>query len=710
MKPQRMMLAICAATLMHGHAMANGENSLDTINIGEVVVTATREEKPLSEVAENTSIIKEERIRQVNPAHPSEILNQVAGVHVNNLGGEGHMTSIRQPISTGNVYVFLEDGLPTRPSGFFNHNGLYEINIPQAERVEVTKGPGTALYGSDSIGGLINVITKQSPDEPELSLNAETGSYDWRRFLISGGSPIGEKAGFRLDLNSTQNGGYRDSADYERTSGTLRLDGYWNEALTSKAIISLSHIDQAGVDGLDADDYYTRPQFNRFRNDVARREVTALRVSNEFSYELDNQNLFTFTPFYRYNNMKLMPSWMINFDPNDRDYDFQSFGAQTKYRYRTPDKKTEFITGVDVDYSPSTYREVRIDLVNNGEFIDDTTPNGRTNYDFDANQLTISPYIHTEHQVTERFRATAGLRYDYISIDYTDNLAASVSETGFDSAGRFTHLRPDSQTVDFEHLSPKLGLIYNVAPKNDIYANYRHSFQAPTVNTLFRPGSTPDSDHLKPMKTDSFEVGLRGSYDWLSYNATYFYMMIDDLIVNYVSGNDRLATNAGETIHQGIELTLNGQVTPEWAFQASGTYTHQEYEDFTATYFDTTTFSNVELDNSGNKVARAPTTIGNLVVEYKPKALDGTRFEVEWEHLGEYYVDETNTSEYEGHNLFNFRTAYEINDDVEIYGRLLNITDRRYSVLTSRQPSPTSLINYRPGNPRTVFAGIRAKL
>jgi outer membrane cobalamin receptor len=69
------------------------------------------------------------------------------------------MTAIRQPITTGGVYLFLEDGLPTRPTGFFNHNGLYEIDIPNSGRVEVTKGPGSALYGSDAIGGIFKMFT-----------------------------------------------------------------------------------------------------------------------------------------------------------------------------------------------------------------------------------------------------------------------------------------------------------------------------------------------------------------------------------------------------------------------------------------------------------------------------------------------------------------------------------------------------------------------
>jgi outer membrane receptor protein involved in Fe transport len=86
-------------------------------------------------------------------------MNQVPGVAVGVTNGEGHTTAIRQPFTTSPVYLFLEDGIPTRSTGFFNHNALYEIDIPQAGGIEVVRGPGSALYGSDAVAGVINVLT-----------------------------------------------------------------------------------------------------------------------------------------------------------------------------------------------------------------------------------------------------------------------------------------------------------------------------------------------------------------------------------------------------------------------------------------------------------------------------------------------------------------------------------------------------------------------
>ena len=87
-------------------------------------------------------------------------------MYVDVTNGEGHMTAIRQPLSTQPLYLYLEDGIPTRSTGFFNHNAMYEVNVPQSGGIEVFKGPGTALYGSDAVGGVINVLTRPAPLEP----------------------------------------------------------------------------------------------------------------------------------------------------------------------------------------------------------------------------------------------------------------------------------------------------------------------------------------------------------------------------------------------------------------------------------------------------------------------------------------------------------------------------------------------------------------
>jgi Outer membrane cobalamin receptor protein len=141
-------------------SFANEESLETTTPLHTVIVSASREEQLLSETPASIGVIGEDAIRTVGATHPQQILSQVPGVAVSVTNGEGHTTAIRQPFTTSPLYLFLEDGLPIRATGFFNHNALYELDLPMAGGIEVTRGPGSALYGSDAIGGIINMLTR----------------------------------------------------------------------------------------------------------------------------------------------------------------------------------------------------------------------------------------------------------------------------------------------------------------------------------------------------------------------------------------------------------------------------------------------------------------------------------------------------------------------------------------------------------------------
>ncbi|MBN8430249.1 TonB-dependent receptor [Microbulbifer salipaludis] len=687
-----------------GLAVAASPQNPDSV-LEQVIVTATREAKVRAELAESVGVIDEAALEHIAPAHPADALNRVAGVHVNNLGGEGHMTSIRQPISTAGVYLFLEDGIPTRPTGFFNHNGLYEINVPQSAQLEVTKGPASALYGSDAIGGVINAVTKAAPDSPEITLNGELGADGWQRALISGGNPLGQHSAFRLDLNSTASEGFREEAEYSRTSMSGRLDSRFAEGWDSKTVLSYSTIDQSGVSGLEEDDYRNNVEKNLYHGDIGYREVEAFRLSSELAYTPSDNSLVTATPFIRHNTMAMMPSWMVTYDPNIRDTEFSSYGLLLKYRHNFV--RGEVIVGVDADYTPSEYREERIQVFRDGEIFTDYARTGELTYHFEAEQSSISPYVHAEFAPSERWRLSAGLRYDVFEVDYEDQLGTPNTDAA--------HFRPASQSRDYDNLSPKLGAVYRLSDNHQLYASYRHAFRAPTVGTLFRPGSSEGTTELEPVTSVSQEIGLRGIVaEGVNYEVAVYDMTTENDIVSYISntdeGNDRKTTNAGETSHKGVEVSVQAPIGQAWQLGVSYAAMRQQYEDYSYVFsrFDPGCFCTVRenLNFAGNDISRAPQSLANVTLAYTPEWLNGLRMELEWSHMGDYYTDETNTQKYAGHELLNLRATHDFGEDLSVYARLSNITDERYSTYTSNQVGDEDL-SYRPGLPRSLFAGVR---
>lgn len=670
----------------------------DFDGIENIVVTATREAKKIAEIADSISAISFGDLERIAPTHPAEALNTIPGVHVNNLGGEGHMSAIRHPITTSSVYLFLEDGVPTRPSGFFNHNGLYEINIPLSGRVEVIRGPGSALYGSDAVGGIINSITRSSPEDPELVLNVEVGAFGWKRGMLSGGMPLNERHGARLEVNYTDNEGYRDDTDYDRQSVTLRTDHSPSDRLQVKNLVTWTKVNQSGSSSLEFDDYMTDPSRNLFASDIAGREVDALRVSSEISWERDDENLLTFTPFYRDNTMALMPSWMMSYDPNIRETEFQSFGLLAKYRHNFRDKGT-IIVGVDFDDTTSTTQEQQILPTLDGDVYVDYVLTGQTNYDYDADQRVTSPYAHFEWRTGEKIRWEFGLRYDLFDVSYVDNIASAP----FDPR----HRRPASQDVDFDQLSPKAGVVYTVNDDVNLYANYRHSFRSPPIGSMFRSGSSQDTDQLEAIEIDSFEAGLRGKWGPVRIEATAYHMVKKNDIVSFVEGYDRKVANAGETRHMGLELGLQAKITDEISFTGAWAINDHEYEDFEYIFTQYYPVFFRETRNfAGNKLGKAPRDIGTFRLNLTPSSAPALSFQIEWEHMGPYYTDETNTRQYNGHDLLNLRANYIIRDGLEVYARVMNLGDTTYSTYTSNQVGDPD-ISYRPGRPRTAYLGLR---
>lgn len=667
----------------------------ESMDLGEITVTGLREETPKARTAETSGGVSAAQIQEVKPGHPTEIMGRIPGVHVNITGGEGHMTAIRQPLTTSPVYLFLEDGIPTRSTGFFNHNALYEVNIPQAGGVEVTKGPGTALYGSDAIGGVVNVLTAPPPAAQEASLTAEFGEYGWKRLLATAGDSW-EQDGLRGDLNITHTDGWRDGTEYDRQSATVRWDRFLDTNTSMKTVVAASNIDQqtAGTSVLPKADYLNNPTLNY--TPISYREVQALRVSMAYEKE-DAQSLLSVTPYVRQNSMDYMPNWSFTYDPNVSDASNNSFGLLLKYRHDLPRWNSRVVVGADIDHSPGTRTERSIDAIKEGNIYTSYTL-GPVIYDYDVTYQAVSPYLHLEAEPVDRLRLIAGLRYDSMSYDYDNKMADGtlvVRPTSTSFPVVYNH--PSDTTVDFSHLSPKFGVVYSFTDDLNGFASYRHAFRAPSESQLFRPGKAANSTGLDPVKADSYELGVRGKVGHrVRYEASVYRMIkTDDILTYKYPDNSQEIMNAGETLHEGFEIGASIRLTERLIFDMAYANTRHTYEDWSPT---------ATVDYSGNEMSAAPEEIINARLAWRPAQLNGGRVELEWERLGSYWMDDENTVEYGGHDLFNLRASYPVDERLEVYARIMNLLDETYA--TRAQYSTSKGEEYAPGMPRTFYAGV----
>jgi outer membrane receptor protein involved in Fe transport len=206
---------------LSGHAVAQTSTALDTI-----VVSGSRSETKLSETPVSIGAVSRAQWDADKPKSVGEIINRIPGVHWNDLGNEQHSMGIRQPISTNAVYQYLEDGIPIRPLGVFNHNALNETNMNGSSGVEVVKGAASSLYGSNAVGGAVNFLTQRASRTPTGYVGIRHDNTDGFTRVDSGASNTWGDLGLRFSHYSSQ----RDTNNWQQYSGgkkdsfTLRGD------------------------------------------------------------------------------------------------------------------------------------------------------------------------------------------------------------------------------------------------------------------------------------------------------------------------------------------------------------------------------------------------------------------------------------------------------------------------------------------------------
>lgn len=661
------------------------ERALDVVGI---LVTADRAARRLDQVAASVGVVGRRAIEETQPTHPSELMGQVPGVWVNVTGGEGHMTSIRQPLTTDPVYLFLEDGVPTRSTGFFNHNALYEVNVPQADRVEVVKGPANALYGSDAIGGVVNSVTRAPAADADQELTLEGGAYGYARALASISRRFGSD-GVRLNANYTRTDGWRDGTAYDRLALDLRWDRTFANGVAMKTVVSWSTIDQktAGTSAISLDDYRHDPTANY--TPISYRAVGAFRVSSALEGRVGDWQLSA-TPYGRVNTMDMLPNWALTFDPAIWESSHSSLGLLAKAGRDLPFGEGRLVVGIDLERSPGDRLERAIDPVREGAVFTDYSE-GQLLYDYDVTFRQASPYLHTEFSLTERVRLTAGLRYDALGYDYETAIAPTQD-------GR--HRVPADARRSFRAWTPKFGVTVQASDEITLFGAARRGFRAPSEGQLFRQGVADNTLDLEPVKATSLEAGVRGRVaDRLTWEASVYRMTKVDDILSFQHDDGTTETqNAGETLHRGVELGLALALAQGLRLEGAWTFARHRYESWTPSG---------DLDFAGQQMEHAPKRMGNVRLTHDGDALGGLRVTAEWVHLGPYFIDPANQHEHAGHDLLNLRAAMDIHDGLGLFVRLNNVADTRYAERVSYNAFRGA--EFAPGMPRTLYFGLRVR-
>jgi len=622
--------------------------------------------------------------------HIQEALVRVPGANFARGNGQEYLPSLRSPVLTGaggcGSVLTAVDGVPLRASGFCNINELFDAHTEIAERIEVIRGPGSALYGANAMHGVINVITPAATPEPEYRLGLEGGPHDYMRVKYRASNTVGAQ-GMWVGFTADHDGGYRHDSGYDQQKMTLRHE-YIGEGLTVTTSLSMTNLNQETAGYVVGEDAYRDDHLrNDNPNPEAYRDTRSVRLASHIDYQLGGSAFLTLTPYVRYTDMDFLQHFLPG-DPLEENGQ-KSVGLQSAYHNRFGD--VQIVTGVDLEYTDAFLKQSQDAPTEGSAFLVATIPEGR-HYDYEVDAVVAAPFVHSVWQLTERLAMTAGLRYEVVRYDYDNKMRdGRTDENGVPCGfGGCRYSRPADRSDRFENWSPKLGLVYDLTDDHQVYLNLAQGFRAPQATELYRLQRDQDKARLESEELLSAELGARGQFERLSYEVALFAMKKRHEIFR---DSDFFNVADGETRHRGVELALGYRWNDYWDVALAASYAEHEYSDHRLSG---------GIDIYGNDVDSAPHEFGSARLGWN--FLPGGRAELEWVHQGDYYTDPENLHRYDGHNLFNLYSDWQLTRNWKMKLRVTNLMDRKYA----ERADYTSFSGdrYFPGEPRSFYVGV----
>ena len=647
------------------------QNSFANTALEDVTVTtATKTEKNIDGVSASVIIVTKEDIEKISASTLKDVFEKIPSINAQ-FGRFPHPSSASKASVSirgagANGTLILIDG--KRLSG--ETEGPYELNrIPAAmiERIEIVKGSMSTLYGSDAIGGVINIITKKV-DKNNSTLDVKYGQ--------NGHGEAKEKnvnfttAGKKEDIKYKLFGSIIDTSSYSKNKS------YTQVATNPTTGAVLAANPQNGINGTNkvtfGDDSNVKNIGTRIEKDLN----DSVTLGVDLNY-LDENREGTYIGSAQYAGGGLIKNTPVNSEDNNRRFDVSSdlkyqinddLSGQTKV-YRSYYKKrnettpitfegpvsTKFSANVTIDTIESnlTYSLNDSNIITTGvEFREETRDSSAINpvassSDFITKKVKYeSLFVQDEIALTDSLNATMGARYDKIS--NADNKATIQA-----------------------------GLVQKLTENTNLRANYAQGYRAPDIAELYvvspsyKDGKRFGSDviygpkttayDLKPEQSQTFEIALSNRLEKLFSEIVLFNTKIDDKIelVSYGAGNAKYYTseNLDKVDIKGVELNLDY------------TLNHNADLNFNLTYLNT-------KDKSTNKdLIFTPDLSASLGFNYK--ILSNVATNLSLRYLGEQYSDTQNSATTDDYTLVDVGVNYDVNKTLTLYTGIDNIFDKK---------------------------------
>lgn len=624
------------------------------------------QEDSISKIPGAAVIVSQEQIQQFTPSSTEEILKRVSGVYVKPEEESAIVANIgmRGISSADYKTLILEDGVPVAAGLFVGNGRYYNPRIQRMDSIEVLKGSSALRYGPMNIGGVVNYRTKQPKDGALVDLSI--GSWDTYKTTVElGGSSPTKDSNVGAILSWAKSDGFMDKGyemkDAVIKAGTAIGDNQW-------VGVKFTHYENdANISyrGQFLGEYHAKKQNNPAPDDWFLTERNSFDINHRWDINADTelQTLVYWSEmnrdYWRYGvnatASQAAGRWIYTDNVSGNNRAFERIGAET----RLIAKNTIFNIPGEAEIGLRLMNEKMDDVTINAKRA--TPRSGTTAKDTKDSAKSVALYAQNRFDISDQLSVTPGVRverYEQQRDDKQKNETVKTSNT---------------------EVMPGLGVTYQFIPAVQLYAS---------VYKAFSPALNGDSlSGMKDQKLDaetavSWELGLRGQQDVVRYELTAFRMDFDNQIIPANSNSDFQSTNGGKTYNQGLE----GAVSLEFenGFDVFANLTWIANAEFKGDRYN----KNGSLKSKdGDRVPYTPEWVANLGVGY---TYAGLRSQLSANYTGSQFTDELNTKpiventsgfftgKIDAYTTVDLTTRYTLNDQVEFYGAVKNLEDKRY--------------------------------
>jgi vitamin B12 transporter len=602
--------------------------------LNQPVYAPFRREAPVRDSTRPVYVINREQIEAQGARTVQEALKYLPGILSDGTAGGQLGALSSQLIRGGNSaqVLILLDGRPVNDVGFFGGFDLSEFTTDNVERIELLPGGGSTLYGSDALGGVINIVTRAPSTKPEVTVQAAAGSFGLNEQAIQtrgktgglgwtlGYSRIQADNNFPFKIDRIGLEDRRENADVLYNNLNLKLEGQLGDR-NKLSFSTLYLTKQFGVAGgvpiLNSIGEFNTltPKAEQYTDEVLLDLVWQSKLGSGDDSLLTSRVYVDFLK-YNYNNP----------DPNTfgtkDDVNRRAAGVQVQHNWQFA--KNQTIT-YGFDYRNTRSRNITF------TYGLDTTD---VNYDGDISQGAL--FARYEVKFTPGFSVNLGLRQDFNSL----------------VNGSFT--------------SPSVGARLALSPSTTLRANYARSFRAPQISNLegLAAFNVVGNPALKPEKGNSFDIGIDQQLGKIGLlRLTFFSNRIDDLI-NFKFGSPSTYENIGRVKTLGLEADLNVQL-------ARNVYAFANY-----TLNDPRIVRDANPDIEDNQLSFRDADSLNVGLAYETPR--GIYAAVILRYLSDYFVNNTNTESLPGYTTVDLKLRIPLGRTVVFNGSLDNLFDQQY--------------------------------